>query len=188
MYFVPKKEKKVLLVKSAEEVYMADDDNLVVEDEYNDDYVDEYIDDTESSYFTNDLYDVMDDYTYSSRIVRFHSPHRLLSNTLYWDLKYNCGIYDWLVYDDGYSVYVYPTANNIYYNYPYYYNWTNRWNWSTYHNWGYPYYGHHDWWYHNNYHWHTPHWHSHHTPSRPSYNSDRIPTNAHLATPRVVAR
>ena len=37
MYFVPKKEKKVLVVKSAEEVYFADDDNLVTDVEYYDD-------------------------------------------------------------------------------------------------------------------------------------------------------
>ena len=120
MYYVPKKEKKVLVVKSAEEIYFADDNNLVVDGGYYDDYTDEYADEVETVYYTNDLYDLVDDYTYSNRIVRFRSPSRLLSSTIYWDLKYNCGINDWFVYDDGFSVYVYPTANNyLYYNYPY---------------------------------------------------------------------
>ena len=35
MYYVPKKEKKVLVVKSAEEIYFADDNNLVVDGEFN---------------------------------------------------------------------------------------------------------------------------------------------------------
>ena len=94
MYYVPKKEKKVLVVKSAEEMYLVDDTETVYEDEV---YVDEYADEVETAYFTNDLYDVVDDYTYSTRIVRFQSPRRLLSSSLYWDLRYDCGINDWLV-------------------------------------------------------------------------------------------
>ena len=179
MYFVPKKEKKVLAVKSAEEIFMVDEvDSL--------EYTDEYVDEAETAYFTNDLFDVMDDYTYSTRIVRFQSPHRLLSSNLYWDLRYDCGINDWFVYDNGYAVYIYPTANNYLYNYPYYYNWTNRWNWNTFHgyhyNWYGPYYGYHNWWCYNDYYWHTPHW-NHKVPAiswKPSRNSGNIPTNGTL--------
>ena len=108
MYFVPKKEKKAVVVKSVEEVYLADDDNVVLEDADEMDYVE----DVQESYYTNDLYDVVDDYTYSNRIIRFQSPRRLLTSNIYWDLKYDCGINDWFVYDNGYTVYVYPTANN----------------------------------------------------------------------------
>ena len=95
VYFVPKKEKKVLVVKSAEEVYFVDDDDVLVEEEVYDDNVDVY--------YTNDLYDVVDDYTYSNRIIRFRSPRRSLSSNLFWDLRYDYGINDWLVYDDGYT-------------------------------------------------------------------------------------
>ena len=77
VYFVPKKEKKVLVVKSAEEVYFVDDNDVLVEDVYEADLVD--------TYYTNDLYDVVDDYTYSNRIIRFRSPRRSLSSNLFWD-------------------------------------------------------------------------------------------------------
>ena len=180
MYFVPKKEKKVIAVKSAEEIYMVDDvDSL--------EYVDEYVDEAGNAYFTNDLFDVMDDYTYSTRIVRFQSPRRLLSSNLYWDLRYDCGINDWFVYDDGYALYIYPTANNYLYGYPHYYGWMNRWNWNTFHgyhyNWHTPYYGYHDWWCYDDYYWHTPHW-NHKVPAiswKPSHNSGNAPTNGMLS-------
>ena len=113
VYFVPKKEKKVLVVKSAEEVYFADADEVFVEDVYETDY---YDDDAVGAYYTNDLYDVIDDYTYSNRIIRFRSPRRLLSSNLFWDLRYDYGINDWFVYDDGYTISIYPTYGNLYYN------------------------------------------------------------------------
>ena len=182
MYFVPKKEKKVLVVKSAEEIYMVDEVDSIG---YVDEYADEYVDEAETAYFTNDLYDVVDDYTYSTRIVRFQSPNRLFSTNLYWDLKYSCGINDWLVYDNGYSVYIYPTANNIFYNDPYYYNRVNIWNWNTYHSWHYPYYSHNHWWnchYHNDF-WHKPHYGyhgSHNISWKPSNRKPDIPTNGSI--------
>ena len=44
MYYVPKKEKKVLVVKSAEEIYMVDEvDSIGYVDEYADEYVDESV-------------------------------------------------------------------------------------------------------------------------------------------------
>ena len=196
MYFVPKKEKKVLVVKSAEEIYLVDDVENV---DNGGEYTDEYVDEAETAYFTNDLYDVMDDYTYSTRIVRFQSPSRLLSTNLYWDLKYSCGINDWLVYDNGYTVYIYPTANNIFYNDPYYYNRVNLWNWNTYHTWYYPYYRHNYWWdcydyhwnHHNHHHWahHNHYWHkpyygyhgSHNLSWKPANRKSNIPTNGSIA-------
>ena len=96
VYFVPKKEKKVVVVKSAEEVYFVGDDDMLVEEVYETD--------GEGVYYTNDLYDVVDDYTYSNRIIRFGSPRRLLSSNLYWNLRYDYGINDWLIYDDGYTI------------------------------------------------------------------------------------
>ena len=196
MYFVPKKEKKVLVVKSAEEIYLVDDVENV---DNGGEYTDEYVDEAETAYFTNDLYDVMDDYTYSTRIVRFQSPSRLLSTNLYWDLKYSCGINDWLVYDNGYTVYIYPTANNIFYNDPYYYNRVNLWNWNTYHTWYYPYYRHNYWWdcydyhwnHHNHHYWahHNNYWHkpyygyhgSHNLSWKPANRKSNIPTNGSIA-------
>ena len=188
MYFVPKKEKKVLVVKSAEEIYLVDDVENV---DNGGEYTDEYVDEAETAYFTNDLYDVMDDYTYSTRIVRFQSPSRLLSTNLYWDLKYSCGINDWLVYDNGYTVYIYPTANNIFYNDPYYYNRVNLWNWNTYHTWYYPYYRHNYWWDCYDYHWahHNHYWHkpyygyhgSHNLSWKPANRKSNIPTNGSIA-------
>ena len=196
MYFVPKKEKKVLVVKSAEEIYLVDDVENV---DNGGEYTDEYVDEAETAYFTNDLYDVMDDYTYSTRIVRFQSPSRLLSTNLYWDLKYSCGINDWLVYDNGYTVYIYPTANNIFYNDPYYYNRVNLWNWNTYHTWYYPYYRHNYWWdcydyhwnHHNHHYWahHNHYWHkpyygyhgSHNLSWKPTDRKSNIPINGSIA-------
>ena len=65
MYFVPKKEKKVLVVKSAEEVYFTDDNNTVV------DVVDdvEYVNDVDEAYYTNDLYDVVSDGEASLQLI-----------------------------------------------------------------------------------------------------------------------
>ncbi len=178
MYFVPKKEKKVLVVKSAEEVYFAEDCNTVVED------VDTTADITyvENAYFTNDLYGVVDDYAYSNRIIRFQSPRRLFSSSLYWDLMYDCGINDWFVYDTGYALYIYPTANNLYYT-PYNGYWMNRWNWNRYYAWNYPCY---DNWYYYDFHWNRPHWGyvGSGNISRPSYHSGNIPTNGRFATTR----
>ena len=72
LYYVPKKEKTVLVVKSAEDVYFVGDNDVVIED----DVEDVYITDDSDGYYTNDLYDVVDDYTYSTRIIRFHSPRK----------------------------------------------------------------------------------------------------------------
>ena len=75
IYYVPKKAKKVLVVKSAEDSYFVDADDTGYE---------EYEEEDESVYYTNDpdyLYD--DDYTYSKRIVRFRSPRRLVASSTF---------------------------------------------------------------------------------------------------------
>ena len=186
MYYVPKKETKVNTAKSANDFYFAEDENPVDEDCYSYE-TDGYAGETEFAYYTNDLYEVMDDYTYSNRIIRFQSPRRLLSSSLYWDLKYNCGINDWLVYDDGYSVYVYPTANNLYYNNPY----NHWWNWNAYHYWNYPYYSYYNHWHRYDYCWHNPHWYNHHHTNvscYPSFRNCEVPTNGSIASNRGARR
>ena len=178
MYYVPKKEKKVLHVKSAEEVYFADDNTAIDEDSLT------YIGDENEGYYTNDLYDVMDDYTYSNRIIRFQSPRRMYANDIYWDLMYGCGVNDWYVYDNGYTLYIYPTGNNPYFMSPGYYHWMNRWNWnSCYYDYYYPYYSWHNYhpyygWHNYHHHWHTPV--ASHKPWKPKYR-ENIPTNGSVA-------
>ena len=124
LYYVPKKEKTVLVVKSAEDVYFVGDNDVVIED----DVEDVYITDDGDGYYTNDLYDVVDDYTYSTRIIRFHSPRKRLFSNIFWDLMYDCGLSDWYVYDNGYTINIYPTYNNPYYYSNSFYSW-NAWNW-----------------------------------------------------------
>ncbi len=173
IYFVPKKEKKVLVVEGAEDAYFVDADELAGGDA--DVVVDGHEYDTyiENMYYTNDVDDVYDDYGYSSRIIRFRSPGRLLSSNLYWDLTYNCGINDWLVYDNGYSIDIYPTSINPFYWSDFRYGWSayNYWNWNSWyrpHYW-YDHYWNTHWgcaWYGNHYYggWHD-HYHASWKPS-----------------------
>lgn len=136
VYFVPKKAKKVLDVKSSEGSYFSDDVEANSEGSYTASYSDEEVDDV---YYTDEPELLVEnDYNYSTRIVRFRSPGRLYSSNLYWDLMYDCGVKDWLVHDTGYSLDIYPTVNNPlfywssvhYYPYDTYYAWRyNRWNW-----------------------------------------------------------
>ena len=187
IYFVPKKEseKKVLVVESISEKYGIGNETKNYTrnvDEYNrrsggftndpeayieENYSDEYVSDGEE----------YQEYDYSTRIIRFHSPRSAFSS-IYWDLSYGCGINDWYVYDNGYSIDIYPTANNpLYYwsGYPYawrsinYYNWVSMYNWyswnyTPYWNWGwnihgYCYPGYH---YSHNPYWHGHNWYAHH--------------------------
>lgn len=184
IYFVPKKEKKVVVISNENDNVYVDDEELYVTD------------DVESMYYTNDPYEYYDndDYQYSTRIVRFRSPGSLVGSNLYWDLRYNCGINDWLVYDNGYTVDIYPTYNNSAYYWPYigYTPYSNWWSWSNlyspycywdgYH-WGYSHY-------HPSYHWnshyhfphagyHSPYW-GHHS-ARPTHKVHTdIPVNKNL--------
>ena len=89
-----------------------------------------------------------EDYKYASRLVRFHSPGRvLLSSPWYWDVVYNSGYSNWTIYDDGTYWDIYtddwfyrPSWSWSYYS-PYYYAgcynpwgyWNGFWN-HHYHN------------------------------------------------------
>ena len=195
IYFVPTKEKKTVVVKSSEVNSFADID---------DDYTAETtipIDTVEAvAYYTNDLYELCDgEYGYPMRIVRFRSPSRLVGSGLYWDLKYNSGINDWLVYDNGYTIDIYPTSNNPYYYYAgcginyynpsawyVYYNaftpywaWSPSWYWHDYHwhsHYWYSSHWHNNHWY-NNY-WNRYHWHAGYYPSHPGNGNNWRPTHA----------
>ena len=66
----------------------------------------------------HDMNDAEDDYRYSRRLIRFHSPrYYALSNPYYWDLVYGYGIYDYW-YDD------------IWYYDPFYYSWGWGYGWA----------------------------------------------------------
>lgn len=177
IYFVPKKsgEKKIVIESVAEKYNIVDATKVTSRsvDEYN--RRSGYTDDPEMYIEENydDGYDTVDeyqDYDYSTRIVRFRSPRRAIS-TIYWDLVYTTSFSDWYIYDNGYSIDIYPTINN-----PLYYWDSYAWNSWNYHNWRswYNYYGWNHyrsywaWHYHPGYcygnpywagHiWHTPHW------------------------------
>ena len=177
VYFVPTKKNKANDVKGANEVYFVDVEEYLTDDDshlsdsdstyasYADDLLQQYDD---SAYYAEShdlLFD--SDFRYSARIVRFRNPDRLFGNPHYWDLLYGYGINDWLVYDTGYSLDIYPTASN-----PFYYL-NGRWPHLLYsHGWRYT-----NWtwymdnctWYGINNHWayftpiwhHYPVWHNH---------------------------
>ena len=176
IYFVPKKEKKVV-------VSVTKTENLVSLEDEDDCYDDE-------TYYTDDYGYENDDFRYSTRIVRFRNPRSAVSSRLYWDLTYNCGINDWLVYDDGYYLDIYPTySNTLYYWSRPSYNW---WVWDSwyYHgyNWSYNYWGHHHRYLHPSYNWNwNHHYHPHYACNswRPVH---RINKNVPLkGTARVAA-
>ena len=162
IYFVPTKEKKVVVVKNSDANAFADIDDCYATGEP--ESVDTVEIETETLYYTNDLYDLYyGDYGYTSRIVRFRSPGRLMGSSLYWDLRYNSGINDWLVYDNGYTIDIYPTSNN-----PFYYyggcgiGFYNPSSWYVHYNTFTPYWAWRPSWYWHDYHWHTPYWHNPH--------------------------
>lgn len=159
IYYVPKK--KELVIKSSGETYFSDVENYRTD-------VDVMVEEPETEvYYTDDLSD-LSDYRYSRRIIRFRGLRCNLSSNLYLDLKYGGGFRDWLVLDNGYSIDIYPTANN-----PLFF-WggagvsLNIWNWNSWHyapSWSY--YSHWNCWPHNHfwdyhpYHWHNPgYWHN----------------------------
>lgn len=182
IYFVPKKEKKVVVSVSAREnSFVGLDETEVAVCEYDDDEAVE-------EYYSDEYYD--EDYTYSTRIVRFRSPHRLIGSDLYWDLRYNCGINDWLLYDNGYYIDIYPTYNNPMFYWsgtPYY-----MWGWNMTYN---PYYYWDHYWGGYNHYWHhRPHiggFHPHyiaHNSWRPSHKIHaNIPTSGNRKPTRVTA-
>lgn len=148
--------------------------NGIDEDEYNrrntyqtdtvyEDFIDEENSDSTEEIYVDDS-DFDSDYVYSSRIVRFHSPRRavILSSPLYWDVVYNSGLDNWIIYDDGvywnvYSDYTIP--------------WISSWNWYVGSGWGLSFgWGYNSWlwsWNCHHHHWHyNHHWnnihHGHH--------------------------
>ena len=160
VYFVPTKEseEKVLVVKSTAEKYNIDNtsaSSMRNVDEYNrrstvytnapDEYIDENY--TDEYVYEDDSYD---DYSYSTRIIRFRNPRRAVYSSIYWDLMYGCGINDWLIYDNGYSIDIYPTYNNPYYfwsDFAFSWNPFSWYSWHSWHHaahwgWHHPYYSH----------------------------------------------
>ncbi|MBR3916286.1 MAG: hypothetical protein IKJ49_03990 [Bacteroidaceae bacterium] len=208
VYFVPKKEKKTVVIKSSEECYFVDAEEYVSNDasEY-DEYaegvyeedtltlnIDDLVSATERVSYTNDpdLY-FDNDYSYSTRIVRFRSPGRLYSSTLRWDLVYGCGINDWLVYDNGYSIDIYPTVNNPLYHwgrYNYSLGFYRTWNLAAYKStwlglsnhfacFSPAWYDSPDWWYHYNISWgHNHYWYRAWNPPHKVYRD--IPVNHNM--------
>lgn len=159
VYFVPTKEneEKVLVVKSTAEKYNIDntsESSMRNVDEYNrrstaytnapDEYIDENY--TDEYVYEDDSYD---DYSYSTRIIRFRNPRRAVYSSIYWDLMYCCGINDWLIYDNGYSIDIYPTYNNPFYFWSdFAFSW-NPFSWYSWHSW-------HSWHHAAHWGWHHP--------------------------------
>lgn len=114
------------------------------------------------------------DYRYSRRILRFHSPNVVVSvsSPYYWDLVYDCGVYDYL-----YDYYCYD---------PFYWDWSWRagwgfgwsWSWGWHYGWNSwygPFWGYH----YPHHHWNSwgygPGWHhggAHYRPVGPRTNFD----------------
>ena len=92
----------------------------------------EYVDDGSKSDY--DINDEENDYRYSRRILRFHSPHVgvIVSSPLYWDLVYSYGAYDFLYAD-------------YYYYDPFFWGpgWGYAWGWRPWHSWYSPIWGYH---------------------------------------------
>lgn len=198
VYFVPTKEneEKVLVVKSTAEKYNIDntsESSMRNVDEYNrrstaytnapDEYIDENY--TDEYVYEDDSYD---DYSYSTRIIRFRNPRRAVYSSIYWDLMYGCGINDWLIYDNGYSIDIYPTYNNPFYFWsdfafswnPFsWYSW-HSWHHAAYWGWHHPYYSHYYGHCYDHYYGHHNHiaMHPNHNYWSPSRRNNRyIPTN-----------
>ena len=171
VYFVPSKksEEKVLVIKSTAEKYnisTASASQGRDVDEYNrrstayTDSPDEYIDENYTGDYSYEE-GAYDDYSYSTRIIRFRNPRRAMYSPIYWDLMYGCGVSDWLIYDNGYSIDIYPTYNNhLYFYSDFAFGW-NPFSWYSWNSWHYPgYYG----WYHP---YHSPyynHFYGHYYP------------------------
>ena len=106
------------------------------------------------------------EYTYSTRLVRFHSPRHsaILSSPLYWNVVYESGVDNWTIYDDGTYWDIYPSYSysTTYYTPSYAdYGWQMGYNWYT----GYDWYVNHVWysnfygWHHTPWGWHYNSWH-----------------------------
>ena len=149
----------------------------------------EYSNDSESvtrSYTISDN----EDYKYSTRLVRFHSPgSTLLRSPWYWDVVYSGGINNWTIYDDGIYWDIYtddwyyysPSWSWGYYS-PYYRGWYNSWGYWNNH-WYYGY--NHCWGHHWHNHYYPVHTHSHVGNKRPSYSNIRGKVGPNVATSNV---
>ena len=156
IYFIPKKESKVIVVETdADKVILLNDEEVYSEEEY-------YSDDSYA-------YD-NDDFRYSTRIVRFRNPYSCMGSPLYWDLMFNNGFDDWVLYDNGYYVDIYPTYNN-------WWGW-NSWYYPTcYTPWGYHRH-------YPSYHWNAPHHiHGGYHPPYIAHNSWRPAHKVHTNIP-----
>ena len=154
IYFVPKKEKKVA-VERTNDIYDDYDTGVGIANTIDDDVynrrvnvLEESVDDEE--YEESDLFADEDEYEYSSRIVRFHSPHRVIvSSPWYWDVVYTSGSNNWVIYDDGIYWDLYPS----YYSSWYYPHWSWSMSWcGGYYGW---HFGYNNWWHHH--HHYYPH-------------------------------
>lgn len=111
----------------------------------------EYAQSSQSDY---DLTDPENDYVYSRRILRFHSPRFgfAISSPYYWDLVYDWGVYDYL-YDPYYDYFYDP----FYWSWGWGYGWAYR-PWNTWYGpiwgWNHAPHGWHDWGW-------GPMWHDH---------------------------
>lgn len=200
MYFVPKKKNVKTVEEDSSYSFETTQERFTTPerdaDEYNrrrsvsdtsDNYDEEYGDEE----YTSDDEDT--EYLYSSRIVRFHNPHRVIvSSPWYWDVVYTSGVDNWVVYDDGIYWEVYPTYSSWYYP-----SWSWSYGWAHYpYYWG-PYTCWSGWyasphWWHHHYHGHFHHnWgghYHHHFASGGRYRDGRIPPITNLRTGNTVAR
>lgn len=172
LYFTPtKKSQKTSAARVTQKVYS---DNGRDDDEYNRRYTgyagawqtggeadsivaDSMAADMEYAQSSGSAYDLTDpenDYVYSRRILRFHSPRFgfAISSPYYWDLVYGWGVYDYL-YDPYYDYFYDP----FYWSWGWGYGWAYR-PWNT---WYGPIWG----WHHSPHGWHDwgcgPMWHDH---------------------------
>ncbi len=172
LYFTPtKKSQKTSAARVTQKVYS---DNDRDDDEYNRRYTgyadawqtggeadsivaDSMAADMEYAQSSGSAYDLTDpenDYVYSRRILRFHSPRFgfAISSPYYWDLVYGWGVYDYL-YDPYYDYFYDP----FYWSWGWGYGWAYR-PWNT---WYGPIWG----WHHSPHGWHDwgcgPMWHDH---------------------------
>lgn len=197
MYFVPKKKKSQKVEEKEVQEFAVAQERVVLslpkerdEDEYNrrpgtsvpeaeyyTDEADEY-NDAETQKAEEDV-----EYIYSSRIVRFHNPRRVIvSSPWYWDVVYTSGVDNWVLYDDG----IYWELSPVYD--PWYTAWSwGGWGWSFAHCgwWGFHYYPYHwgyNWGYHHHHHFY-PHWgggfHNNHFAGG-GHHSGRVPSISNL--------
>lgn len=179
VYFVPKKRTTISSEESSEHVTtqtrLGESYGLRDEDEYNRrpsssssySYEDEEVYTAESEdVYNNDE----EDYRFSTRIVRFHSPRRVVvSSPWYWEV-YSSGYDSWTVYDNGTYIDLYPSYDYFYepsWSFAFYSGW-----------WGFTLGSH---WYHHHHHHHWNHaWHG---PYVPHYGHDFSGGHVHNRRP-----